>query len=310
VSGTPPEGRRAVLRIAYLGDPNSVHTRRWISFFADRGHAVFLLDGFGAQFQPGLDPREAVLRYRAFGKLPVRLLVCIGDGCGNLFFLTLGTYPLRGVALEPSAQVREQPQLEALEIEVENARPVESRSDARRGHEQYEQLLAITSNDLEEVQVTGVDLTADLTNEVSRFSLGSVLVDGVAPSSDPIEVAEGTPYIAIGEHGYGKPLLDRALEFGTAMEDALKIAYLAFDAVRTSSTDVDFPLDVVVCPRDSYRIIEHRYEREDLLHVSEWWQARVRLAMDEAPAKWVNEVFSKLGPRLLDPDRDAEAQEG
>ena len=31
------------MRLAYLGDPNEVHTRRWLTFFVARGHQVHLL---------------------------------------------------------------------------------------------------------------------------------------------------------------------------------------------------------------------------------------------------------------------------
>jgi putative proteasome-type protease len=119
------------------------------------------------------------------------------------------------------------------------------------------------------------------------------------PQGNWVEVARGAPYFAIGENAYGKPILDRTLTYETSMEDALKIAYLAFDATRTSATDVGFPLDVVLYARDSYRMIEHRYERDDLRHVSEWWQGRVRAAIDELPSDWVSAAFTKLRPRVV-----------
>jgi glycosyltransferase involved in cell wall biosynthesis len=53
------------MRLAYLGDPNSVHVRRWMAYFVDRGHEVSLLEGFGADIGAGLDPRIRVVRYRA-----------------------------------------------------------------------------------------------------------------------------------------------------------------------------------------------------------------------------------------------------
>lgn len=119
------------------------------------------------------------------------------------------------------------------------------------------------------------------------------------PQGNWVEVAPGAPYFAIGESAYGKPILDRTLSFETSMSDALKVAYLAFDATRTSATDVGFPLDVVLYAKDSYRIIEHRYERDRLRHVSEWWQARVRDALDELPSDWIADAFSKIRPRVV-----------
>lgn len=60
----PPDDR---LRLAFLGDPNSIHTRRWLTWFAAAGHDVRLLEGFGATIAPGLDERIRVERYQAFG---------------------------------------------------------------------------------------------------------------------------------------------------------------------------------------------------------------------------------------------------
>ncbi|HET6380596.1 MAG TPA: glycosyltransferase [candidate division Zixibacteria bacterium] len=50
------------LRLAYLADPNSLHTRRWLAFFAERGHEVVLLDPYGTDVQPGLPEPVRVVR--------------------------------------------------------------------------------------------------------------------------------------------------------------------------------------------------------------------------------------------------------
>ena len=65
------------MRLAFIGDPNSVHVRRWMAFFLDRGHEAFLLEGFGAEIRPGLDPRVEVERYQAHGRYGVPLLSLI-----------------------------------------------------------------------------------------------------------------------------------------------------------------------------------------------------------------------------------------
>jgi glycosyltransferase involved in cell wall biosynthesis len=59
------------LRLAFLADPNSVHTRRWLGWFAERGHEVHLVVDEGLGVRPGLDPRILVSRYRRFR--PMRL---------------------------------------------------------------------------------------------------------------------------------------------------------------------------------------------------------------------------------------------
>jgi glycosyltransferase involved in cell wall biosynthesis len=67
----PPD---ELLRLAFLGDPNSIHTRRWLTFFADRGHEVHLLEGFGTAIAPGLDERIRIDRYRAHARLNLPIL--------------------------------------------------------------------------------------------------------------------------------------------------------------------------------------------------------------------------------------------
>jgi putative proteasome-type protease len=115
------------------------------------------------------------------------------------------------------------------------------------------------------------------------------------PQGNWVEVGQGTPYYLIGESSYGKPIMDRALSYELNMETALKIGYLAFDATRTSATDVDFPIDVVLYRADTYDIVEHRYERTELMQISDWWQKRLREAIRELPHDWVKAAFSKLG---------------
>jgi L-malate glycosyltransferase len=53
------------MRLAYIGDPNSVHVRRWMGWFVEHGHDVSLLEGFGTTIDPGLDPRIRVERFVA-----------------------------------------------------------------------------------------------------------------------------------------------------------------------------------------------------------------------------------------------------
>jgi glycosyltransferase involved in cell wall biosynthesis len=54
------------LRLAFLGNPNSIHLRRWVSFFARRGHHVTLLVADGTAVEPGLPPSIAIERFAGF----------------------------------------------------------------------------------------------------------------------------------------------------------------------------------------------------------------------------------------------------
>ncbi len=118
----------------------------------------------------------------------------------------------------------------------------------------------------------------------------------VYPQGNWVEVGEGTAYSIIGASGYGKPVLDRTLKPQDSMRFALKVGFLAFDSTRISAADVDFPIDVVLCSKGSYKMIEHRFEKNDMQEISSWWQDRLRHSVNELPRQWMERVFTKMGP--------------
>jgi glycosyltransferase involved in cell wall biosynthesis len=50
------------MRLAFVAPPNSIHTRRWVGWFARAGHAVSLVDPVGVEVRPGLPEGVPVLR--------------------------------------------------------------------------------------------------------------------------------------------------------------------------------------------------------------------------------------------------------
>jgi putative proteasome-type protease len=96
-----------------------------------------------------------------------------------------------------------------------------------------------------------------------------------------IECTTDTPYLQIGEHKYGKPILDRAVRYGVEIHDALKIGLLSMDSTLRSNLGVGMPIDVVAIRRDAcdadllYRIEPGDPYFHDL---SERWSAALRAA--------------------------------
>jgi putative proteasome-type protease len=121
----------------------------------------------------------------------------------------------------------------------------------------------------------------------------------IYPEGNWVEIGQDTPYQIIGNSGYGKPILERSLKHKDPLLYAFKLGILAFDATRLCASDVDFPIDVVLYERGSFELVEHRYEREDLKHISNWWQERMRSAVAELPSQWVESAFSRLGEETL-----------
>jgi putative proteasome-type protease len=66
-----------------------------------------------------------------------------------------------------------------------------------------------------------------------------------------IECGEDKPFLQIGEYKYGKPILDRALNFDSDLDEALKIGLISVNGAIRSNLSVGLPLDVIVVPRDA-----------------------------------------------------------
>jgi putative proteasome-type protease len=101
-----------------------------------------------------------------------------------------------------------------------------------------------------------------------------------------IECTTDTPYLQIGEHKYGKPVLDRAIKFDTEPYDALKIGLISMDSTMRSNLGVGPPIDILVARRDiynpelSYRIEPGEPYFQDL---RERWSSALRAAHISIP---------------------------
>jgi putative proteasome-type protease len=96
-----------------------------------------------------------------------------------------------------------------------------------------------------------------------------------------IECTTDTPYLQIGEHKYGKPVLDRAISFETDIYDALKIGLISMDSTMRSNLAVGLPIDLMVARSDAcesevnYRIQPGEPYFQDL---RERWSGALRAA--------------------------------
>ncbi|MBC7571967.1 MAG: peptidase [Spirosoma sp.] len=114
------------------------------------------------------------------------------------------------------------------------------------------------------------------------------------PEGNWVEVDQGAPFKIIGNSGFGKPLLFRNLSYESSMQDALKVGFLGFDATRVSANDVDYPLDVVIYPKDSFHMTEYRLDKEDMEAVSHQWSALLNNSVRKLPADWMAPIFDKV----------------
>ena len=101
-----------------------------------------------------------------------------------------------------------------------------------------------------------------------------------------IESTSDTPYLQVGEHKYGKPILDRAVTFNTDLYDALKLALISMDSTMRSNLGVGLPVDILVLRRDAIDPeVDQRIEAgEPYFHdLRERWSAALRKAHNDIP---------------------------
>jgi putative proteasome-type protease len=155
-----------------------------------------------------------------------------------------------------------------------------------------------------QIKRVALEDSKSLTNAGLRFNL-SAIVGGqlqndkehklflIYPEGNWVEVNEGSPFIIIGNSGYGKPILYRNLKYTTPLEEVMKLGFLAFDSTRVSANDVDFPLDVLIYEKDSFNIVSHTFDKHDLEHISYQWNALLNASVQKLPNDWMDPLLRK-----------------
>lgn len=101
-----------------------------------------------------------------------------------------------------------------------------------------------------------------------------------------IEATEDTPFFQIGEHKYGKPILDRIIKRETSLEDATKAVLVSMDSTLRSNLSVGMPLDLTVIERDAYDFrVRTRIEadNEEFARISQSWGAALHAGFRDLP---------------------------
>ncbi|MCF1709002.1 proteasome-type protease [Tabrizicola sp. J26] len=107
----------------------------------------------------------------------------------------------------------------------------------------------------------------------------------IYPEGNFIEATEDTPFLQIGEHKYGKPILDRVVKPSTSLTDAQKAVLLSMDSTLRSNLSVGMPLDLMTIEKDQCRVgTRRRIEAGD---------AQFK-AMSEAWSKALREGFAQI----------------
>ena len=167
----------------------------------------------------------------------------------------------------------------------------------------YDKLYKAVNGFADQVKrVAGEDM-ASLENSGFTFNLFSIIGGQLEEDKEPklyllypqgnwIEIRTGTPFVIIGNTGFGNPVLRRSLKYDEPLLLALKSAFLAFDATRISANDVDYPIDTVILENDTYNAVENRFEQHELNHLSEFWNDSLKEAIHNLPTEVLEKAFS------------------
>ncbi|MBK8630812.1 MAG: peptidase [Sphingomonadales bacterium] len=108
----------------------------------------------------------------------------------------------------------------------------------------------------------------------------------IYPEGNCIETQQDCPYAQIGELKYGKPILDRALQWDSLLDEAVKVGLISFDSTMRSNLSVGLPLDMIVIPADRAQpVIRRRIDAQDeyFRMLSAMWGRLLNEARQQVP---------------------------
>ncbi|WP_072370672.1 proteasome-type protease [Hyphomicrobium sp. NDB2Meth4] len=135
--------------------------------------------------------------------------------------------------------------------------------------------------------IDGPALEASKTGFTGSFILGGQIGDEpprlfqIYSEGNFIEATDETPFFQIGEHKYGKPILDRVAQPTMRLGEAAKLILLSFDSTLRSNLSVGMPIDIVLYERDSLDLRrEKRIYQDDeyFKNLSHAWSDALREA--------------------------------
>ncbi len=101
-----------------------------------------------------------------------------------------------------------------------------------------------------------------------------------------IECQSDTPFLQIGELKYGKPILDRMINWETPLSEAIKVSLISFSSTMRSNLAVGLPIDIATIRTGASKIdLQHRIENEDPYYreLNDRWSNALRAAAAAIP---------------------------
>ncbi|HSU31427.1 MAG TPA: hypothetical protein VLJ11_09340 [Bryobacteraceae bacterium] len=108
----------------------------------------------------------------------------------------------------------------------------------------------------------------------------------IYPQGNPLRATVDSPYLQLGECKYGRPILDRGVEFNTSLDVAAKYALLSMDATVRSNVTVGPPIELLLYRKGSFEVSQYRRftaTDHDLNVIHSCWEQSLRRAVEQLP---------------------------
>ena len=108
----------------------------------------------------------------------------------------------------------------------------------------------------------------------------------IYPEGNCIRATKDTPFFQLGESKYGKPILDRSVQYQTDLKYAVQALLLSFDSTIRSNLSVGMPIDLVIYHNDSLTLPKGRRidEGDEYFNtIRQKWSAGLQKTLQELP---------------------------
>jgi len=135
-------------------------------------------------------------------------------------------------------------------------------------------------------------LTADIDLSSSfivggQINGGAMAIYNVYAQGNFFQATPDTPFLQLGESKYGRPILDRNLDYRTPLEEALRCGLISFDSTIRSNLSVGMPLDLLVYRNNSLEsMTRQRISSDDAYYqqIRRQWGDGLKTLLAELPA--------------------------
>jgi len=135
-------------------------------------------------------------------------------------------------------------------------------------------------------------LTADVDLSSSfivggQINGGAMAIYNVYAQGNFFQATPDTPFLQLGESKYGRPILDRNLDYRTPLDEALRCGLISFDSTIRSNLSVGMPLDLLVYRNNSLEsMTRQRISSDDAYYqqIRRQWGDGLKTLLAELPA--------------------------